>query len=98
MTKLTYAKSSSLPASLNHTSKADALKQARELSSFLSLTALDMFEKGGSYNMLTIFGMLHAFDLLQDKLAIAAGDMDFPFASVHDDAPELCTIREVDHD
>lgn len=85
----------SLPASLTHFSRSDALESARALAQFLQ-DATEAMALSDALNKRTAYGMFQCFELLNDKLDIASGAYQLPFAGKSDD-PELC-YREEEND
>lgn len=78
----------SLPSSLTHFSRSDALESARALARFLQ-DATEAMAHSDALNKRTAYGMFQCFELLNDKLDIASGAYQFPLAGKFDD-PELC--------
>ena len=78
----------SLPSSLTHFSRSDALESARALARFLQ-DATEAMALSDALNKRTAYGMFQCFELLNDKLDIASGAYQFPLAGKFDD-PELC--------
>ena len=85
----------SLPSSLTHFSRSDALESARALARFLQ-DATEAMALSDALNKRTAYGLFQCFELLNDKLDIASGAYQFPLAGKSDD-PELC-YREEEND
>lgn len=81
----------SLPDCLTFYSRQDALTRAREVAAFLqeaaTVSELEQTER-------VRLGMFCCFQLLDDMLAIAAGEYDFPLAGDGTD-PDLCKRKGV---
>lgn len=86
----------SLPSSLTHFSRSDALERARALARFLQ-DATEAMALSDELNKRTAYGMFQCFELLNDKLDIASGAYQFPLAGKFDD-PELCHREDEGND
>lgn len=80
----------SLPWSLRHCSPNDALNEAHCLAVFLK--GVTTSEDNGSNTATGDWkqGLYLCFNLLIDKLDIAAGEYKFPMLTHDSDAPKLC--------
>ncbi len=77
----------SLPKSLQHFSKGEALEDAASLASFLEITVACAIRE--DFTNEEIHGLRLVFSLLHDKLAIARDEFKFPLASSKRDDPDL---------
>jgi hypothetical protein len=86
----------SLPRSLNHHSRADALNEAKNLVHFLKAVAvLDYSSKDGvSLERIEQEGLLIVYRLILDKLDIGTGKYLFPFSGYEDSLPALAERKE----
>ena len=75
---------SSVPRCLRHLGRRAPLDDASRLAAFLRLSAADMLDPlgNGQPDEDALMGFLLCFDLLRDKLDMAAGKLPFPLAGV----------------
>ena len=71
-----------LPRCLRHHAPAEAAGQAAALAAFLRNALLDCWREGSDMGEQERHGFLLCFDLLRDKLDMAAGKLPFPLAGV----------------
>jgi hypothetical protein len=79
---------SSLPRSLRHSSKWDALREADEILAFLETFTLEE-EDDKDFCFDDWSGLRHVLDLVRDKIAIGAGEYKFPLSGSNYDDPLL---------
>lgn len=79
----------SLPLSLRHTSPEDALKEAKEITQFLTHTVDAFSTYSIGIDAEGRRGFILVLDLLRDKLDIGSGSYKFPFLGWGDSLPAL---------
>ncbi|MCI7569726.1 MAG: hypothetical protein MSH25_10280 [Desulfovibrio sp.] len=71
-----------LPRCLRHYAPAETIEQARDLAAFLRNALVDCWREGSDMGEQEQHGFLLCFDLLRDKLDMAAGKLPFPLAGI----------------
>ena len=84
-TKPMYVKPSSVPQCLRHTHPCSALEEAQALAAFLKDAVTGIIEGASEPSKNCDYGMTLCFSLLQDKLAIASGELAFPLIATTDE-------------
>lgn len=75
-------RASLLPRCLRHHAPAEAAEQAADLAAFLKNALVDCWREGSDMGDRERRGYMLCFDLLRDKLDMAAGTLPFPLAGV----------------
>lgn len=83
----------SLPLALRHICPADALEDAKALTSFLCYTVDASSAFQGVLGAEDCRGLSLVLDLLMDKINIGSGDYKFPTLGWGDDVPALAERR-----
>lgn len=78
-------KPSSVPQCLRHTHPCSALEEAQALAAFLKDAVAGIIEGANEPSRNCDYGMALCFSLLQDKLAIASGELAFPLIATTDE-------------
>lgn len=81
-------KPSSVPLCLRHGVPDTPIEDAQYLAAFLQHAVENLTNGDFLPSANTMAGMSLCFDLLRDKLSIAAGDREWPCAAVSDDSTE----------
>lgn len=83
--KVVYVKPSSVPQCLRHPHASTALEEAQALAAFLKDAVAGIIEGASEPSKNCDYGMALCFSLLQDKLAIASGELAFPLIAATDE-------------